>query len=331
MKKNLSKSKDNKMIFGVCGGIAEYLNINVTLLRLVWALLTTIFFGSGIIIYIICALIFPRYQNYEAKQDLRTEYMKYQKSHTTAFLLCLFFGSVGIHMIYLGKYGLGVFRFVFQSCLIISIFVLSFTRLFLQNSNFNSTVVYQGVLIAFVVFIVWGLIDLFLNKRVVDDCNKAILNELEAKLKNDAIQSINTNWSFKSTSDKQIDVDLTETEKLLNEVAGLNIELKNLEVKELSANICNVTAEIYKQVTNNHDYAVTAREVWKRLLPDTLDCLNKVKQIESITIVSKHIEAEIDERIRNLSILNNKITEILNEIHERRLNDARMDTKISDM
>ena len=58
MKRKLSKSSKNKKLAGVCGGLAEYLNIDVTVVRLIWAILS-LFYGSGIIIYIICALVIP--------------------------------------------------------------------------------------------------------------------------------------------------------------------------------------------------------------------------------------------------------------------------------
>ncbi len=56
--KKLCKIEEGKKIAGVCGGLAKYLNIDVTLIRLAWA-----FFclagGSGLIIYIVAALIMP--------------------------------------------------------------------------------------------------------------------------------------------------------------------------------------------------------------------------------------------------------------------------------
>ena len=58
MKRKLYKSSKNKKLAGVCGGLAEYLNIDVTVVRLIWAILS-LFCGSGIIIYIICALVIP--------------------------------------------------------------------------------------------------------------------------------------------------------------------------------------------------------------------------------------------------------------------------------
>lgn len=56
--KRLYKSKKDKMIFGVCGGIAEYLHMDPSLVRLLWILAGCIF-GSGILAYIIVAIIVP--------------------------------------------------------------------------------------------------------------------------------------------------------------------------------------------------------------------------------------------------------------------------------
>lgn len=59
MEKRLYKSNVNKMLDGVCGGIAEYLNMDPTLIRLGWVLFCALG-GSGIIAYIIAAIIIPR-------------------------------------------------------------------------------------------------------------------------------------------------------------------------------------------------------------------------------------------------------------------------------
>ena len=57
--KRLIKSFSNRMISGVCGGIGEYFNIDPTVIRLIWAILTFCGFGSGILIYIIAAIVLP--------------------------------------------------------------------------------------------------------------------------------------------------------------------------------------------------------------------------------------------------------------------------------
>lgn len=56
--KKLTKSATNRMICGVCAGVGEYLGIDPTVIRLLWVLLT-FFGGSGIIAYIIAAIIIP--------------------------------------------------------------------------------------------------------------------------------------------------------------------------------------------------------------------------------------------------------------------------------
>ncbi len=56
--KRLYKSSENRMLCGVCGGIAEYFNIDPTLVRLVWVIITC-FGGAGILAYIIAAVIIP--------------------------------------------------------------------------------------------------------------------------------------------------------------------------------------------------------------------------------------------------------------------------------
>ncbi|MBO5461011.1 MAG: PspC domain-containing protein [Ruminococcus sp.] len=55
--KRLYRSRTQRMLCGVCGGIAEYFNIDPTLIRLVWALVGLT--GSGIIAYFVAAVIIP--------------------------------------------------------------------------------------------------------------------------------------------------------------------------------------------------------------------------------------------------------------------------------
>ena len=58
MSKKLVKSTNNKVICGVCAGIADQLNIDPTIVRVLWAIAVFIY-GTGLLAYIICALIFP--------------------------------------------------------------------------------------------------------------------------------------------------------------------------------------------------------------------------------------------------------------------------------
>lgn len=57
--KKLLRSKDNKVISGVCSGIANYLGIDATVIRVIWAILALCSFGIAAIAYIICAIIIP--------------------------------------------------------------------------------------------------------------------------------------------------------------------------------------------------------------------------------------------------------------------------------
>ena len=56
--KKLYKSSTDKKLAGVCGGIAEYFNIDSTLVRLGWVVFSLLD-GSGLLAYIIAAIIMP--------------------------------------------------------------------------------------------------------------------------------------------------------------------------------------------------------------------------------------------------------------------------------
>jgi len=58
MKKRLYRSRDNRIIWGICGGIGNYFNVDPVLIRVI-AVLTLIFGGWGILIYIILYFIIP--------------------------------------------------------------------------------------------------------------------------------------------------------------------------------------------------------------------------------------------------------------------------------
>jgi len=55
--KKLKKSADKKLC-GVCGGLAEYLDMDPTIVRIIW-IIFTFCGGAGIIAYIIAALLMP--------------------------------------------------------------------------------------------------------------------------------------------------------------------------------------------------------------------------------------------------------------------------------
>lgn len=62
MQKRLYKSATDKKIDGVCAGIAEYFDIDPTVIRLIWAL-AILFAGTGVLAYLVAALVLPRNPN----------------------------------------------------------------------------------------------------------------------------------------------------------------------------------------------------------------------------------------------------------------------------
>ena len=65
----LHKSTRDKKICGVCGGIAEYLKVDPTIIRFVFAMMV-LGWGTGIMAYFLCALILP---NGDAEEDEEEE------------------------------------------------------------------------------------------------------------------------------------------------------------------------------------------------------------------------------------------------------------------
>ena len=57
MQKKLYRNTTNKLLAGVCSGLADYINIDPTVVRIIWALVGLS--GAGILAYLICALIIP--------------------------------------------------------------------------------------------------------------------------------------------------------------------------------------------------------------------------------------------------------------------------------
>jgi phage shock protein C len=62
MEKKLYRIMEGKQLAGVCTGLAEYFKLDVSVVRLIWVLFT-LFAGSGLLAYIVCALIIPEKPN----------------------------------------------------------------------------------------------------------------------------------------------------------------------------------------------------------------------------------------------------------------------------
>lgn len=86
MKKELRRDPNNKIIAGVCSGIANYLDIDPVIIRLIWA--AAIFlFGTGFLFYIICWIIIPE----ESKWQAIIKYKNKTDLYYFAFRSVLFF------------------------------------------------------------------------------------------------------------------------------------------------------------------------------------------------------------------------------------------------
>ncbi len=57
--KRLIRSRDDRMLFGVCAGLAHYLNIDPIIVRLLVVLLT-LWNGIGLLAYVVLAIIMPQ-------------------------------------------------------------------------------------------------------------------------------------------------------------------------------------------------------------------------------------------------------------------------------
>ena len=113
MKKKLYLSQRDKKIAGVCGGIAEYFDVDSTLIRLAW-IFFVLFGGAGIFLYIVAAIIMEKnpYHNVYTDQEnngeyeddnstIKDEYYSTYSKNNTALIIGLIFIFLGI--VSLGK------------------------------------------------------------------------------------------------------------------------------------------------------------------------------------------------------------------------------------
>ena len=59
MTKRLYRSRKERMVAGVCGGLAEYFDVDPTIIRLLVVALSILAGGSGVVIYIVMAIVVP--------------------------------------------------------------------------------------------------------------------------------------------------------------------------------------------------------------------------------------------------------------------------------
>ena len=66
----LYRSKKERMLGGVCGGLGEYLDVDPTVVRLVWVVVTVISMGIGILGYLLAWIIIPEEETKGATSPL---------------------------------------------------------------------------------------------------------------------------------------------------------------------------------------------------------------------------------------------------------------------
>jgi len=81
MKQKLTRSRTDSKLAGVCGGLAKYLNIDVTIIRALWVI-SAFFGGPSIGVYILCAIIIPK-EKVAQSGDNRYDYKSDEKSEPT--------------------------------------------------------------------------------------------------------------------------------------------------------------------------------------------------------------------------------------------------------
>jgi phage shock protein C len=60
LRNRIYRSRDERMLAGVAGGLAEYFDVDPTLIRLTWAVATLVTGPVALLLYLLCALIIPR-------------------------------------------------------------------------------------------------------------------------------------------------------------------------------------------------------------------------------------------------------------------------------
>ena len=61
--KRLYRSKTERVLGGVCGGIGVHLDVDPIIIRIVWVILTCLSLGIGIVAYIVCWILIPEEQS----------------------------------------------------------------------------------------------------------------------------------------------------------------------------------------------------------------------------------------------------------------------------
>lgn len=82
----LKRSSNDRVFSGVCGGIGEYFNIDPTIVRIVWVLLSLQSFGPSLVIYLVCSFIIPEDDGIIYSDDYENNKYEKIRKNTPVFI-----------------------------------------------------------------------------------------------------------------------------------------------------------------------------------------------------------------------------------------------------
>jgi phage shock protein C len=66
--KRLYRSRKEQMLGGICGGLGEHLDVDPSIIRLVWLVVTLLSLGTGVIVYLAAWIIIPQFPGESTEQ-----------------------------------------------------------------------------------------------------------------------------------------------------------------------------------------------------------------------------------------------------------------------
>ncbi|MGI6348114.1 MAG: PspC domain-containing protein [Patescibacteria group bacterium] len=109
-RKKIYRSRSDRFLFGVCGGIAQYFEIDTIIVRLIFLALF-IGGGSGLIVYLICAILIPAEEQKSENKIIDGEEISEKKKIDWSVLLGLIFILLGFILLTDIIFGFRIFRF----------------------------------------------------------------------------------------------------------------------------------------------------------------------------------------------------------------------------
>jgi len=70
--KRLYRSRTDQILGGICGGLGEHIDVDPSIIRLVWVIVTLLSLGTGIIVYLAAWIIIPQSPEEPAQQTPAT-------------------------------------------------------------------------------------------------------------------------------------------------------------------------------------------------------------------------------------------------------------------